>query len=645
MRNINLAKITLAIILLISSLLVISISLADAGLTLKSRKFRVNAGTPNNLAFVQQPTTTTSGTAFNPVVTVRIRDAYNNNCITATNTITLTASAGATLGGTTAVAAVNGIVTFTDVTVSGSTASTYTLTALSYGLTSANSTTFGIASAVVTPTVTTVSATNLTSTTVVCSGNITDTGGQNCTERGFKYGLTQTDTWSVCETGTFGTGSYTLTITGLAPGTPYYIRAYATNTAVDTVSVSTQGAGNLASTSATGNGTITDLGGAANAANRGFKYGTTQTDKWGVSEIGAFNTGAYAKLVSGLSPGTLYYIRAFADNNLYGYGSYEGFTTPPPQVTIPIVTSPISGATNVSIGTGTTLSWGAVTGATSYGVYFGTSATPPFVITNTGVTNTTYTPTLVASTTYYWRIDSSNAGGTTIGAVWNFTTRGPLTATFNYTGGQQTWQVPAGIISITVDAKGAQGGNGGYGGVGGNGARVQTTLTVTPGQTLYIYVAGQGATPGAGYNGGGAGGGSSGGGGGGGSDIRIGGTALANRVVVAGGGGGGGYVGGAGGQNGASGDGAQPGGGGTQSAGGAAGGGTGATAGNLGQGGNGGAPNFSGGGGGGGYYGGGGGGGSSGTSGGGGGSSWTSGASPTYTSGYQSGNGQIIITY
>ncbi|MFH1227634.1 MAG: SUMF1/EgtB/PvdO family nonheme iron enzyme, partial [Planctomycetota bacterium] len=62
-------------------------------------------------------------------------------------------------------------------------------------------------------------------------------------------------------------------------------------------------------------------------------------------------------------------------------------------------------------------------GATSYGIYFGTAATPPFVVTNTGIANTTYTPSaLNNSTTYYWQVNSSNAGGTTTGIVWSFTT-------------------------------------------------------------------------------------------------------------------------------------------------------------------------------------------------------------------------------
>lgn len=235
-----------------------------------------------------------------------------------------------------------------------------------------------------------------------------------------------------------------------------------------------------------------------------------------------------------------------------------------------------------------------------------------------------------------------------------------FTETFNDTGGQQQWIVPAGVTSIQVDVRGAQGGSGSGngGGGGGKGARVRTTLSVTPGETLYVYVGGQN-----GYNGGGGGGSYGaypGGDGGGASDIRQGGTTLSNRVVVAGGGGGGGGgagvpggEGGNGGYNGGGG-GSYSGGGGTQSAGGAGNGG--GSTGDSGSGGSGGVCDYfdgysSGGGGGGGFYGGGGGsrGGDmsdsflNGSYGGGGGSSM--GPEAGTTAGFQTGDGQIIITY
>ncbi|HLJ44405.1 MAG TPA: hypothetical protein VKU01_00270 [Bryobacteraceae bacterium] len=87
---------------------------------------------------------------------------------------------------------------------------------------------------------------------------------------------------------------------------------------------------------------------------------------------------------------------------------------PPPPVT---VFTPAQGATGIALNT--PLTWGAVSGATSYDVYFGTTNPPPFVTNTTG---TTYSPTMSASTIYYWLIAARNAAGSTPSATWFFTT-------------------------------------------------------------------------------------------------------------------------------------------------------------------------------------------------------------------------------
>jgi hypothetical protein len=189
------------------------------------------------------------------------------------------------------------------------------------------------------------------------------------------------------------------------------------------------------------------------------------------------------------------------------------------------------------------------------------------------------------------------------------------TATYSFTGAEQSFTVPAGVSRIDVTAIGAAG-TGHGGGPGGKGALVSGSLAVMPGQVLYVEVGGPGQAEAGGFNGGGTGRG----GGGGASDVRTlplsgGASSLLSRLIVAGGGGGAGA--GAGGDAGSPG-GNSGGGAGTQIAGGSASGEE-ASAGVLGTGGNG-AP-MSGGGGGGGLFGGGGGGGFIGMAGGGGGGS------------------------
>ena len=60
--------------------------------------------------------------------------------------------------------------------------------------------------------------------------------------------------------------------------------------------------------------------------------------------------------------------------------------------------------------------------------------------------------------------------------------------TFDYTGAAQTWTVPEDVTSVSVDAYGAKGGELDNGSSGGKGGQVKTNLTVTPEETLYIYV-------------------------------------------------------------------------------------------------------------------------------------------------------------
>lgn len=55
----------------------------------------------------------------------------------------------------------------------------------------------------------------------------------------------------------------------------------------------------------------------------------------------------------------------------------------------------------------------------SFDVYFGTSANPPYV---SNVTTQTYAPSLSPNTVYYWRIDPRNSFGVTEGSVWSFKT-------------------------------------------------------------------------------------------------------------------------------------------------------------------------------------------------------------------------------
>jgi uncharacterized protein (TIGR02145 family)/prepilin-type N-terminal cleavage/methylation domain-containing protein len=207
---------------------------------------------------------------------------------------------------------------------------------------------------------------------------------------------------------------------------------------------------------------------------------------------------------------------------------------------------------------------------------------------------------LTATGTYYAMV-VTESGGTPPPASFE--------ETFEYTGDVQTFNVPTtGRYLFEVWGAGGGGANESHKSKGGY---ARGEIDLVQGQTLYIYVGGEGGVyQTGGWNGGGDGGNTHashtahrGYKGGGATDIRIGGQALTDRVIVAGGGGGGagngsnsqvrsgggggggGYYGGGGGHGGDTTP-ARAGAGGTQSAGGLGGGvGSGSVDGSLGQGG------------------------------------------------------------
>jgi len=205
---------------------------------------------------------------------------------------------------------------------------------------------------VVKPTITTQSCTNITTNSATGNGNITDTGYENATTRGFCYmegtsGDPTTANSKVYDTGSFGTGAFSKGISGLSPGTGYRVRAYAINSAGTgygaTVQLTTNSGPTIITNEVTGiervnpaevnaNGNITSIGSSA-VTRRGFKYGLTETDTWDVNEDGSFGTGIYSLGITGLDPDTIYYVRAYATNSDgTSYGAYVQFKTAIPPV-------------------------------------------------------------------------------------------------------------------------------------------------------------------------------------------------------------------------------------------------------------------------------------------------------------------------
>ena len=102
----------------------------------------VTLGAPAKLQFVQQPSAVMADSIIAPAVTVEIQDAAGNRVITSTSavTIALATPGSATLGGTLTVNAVDGVATFSNLTVSSPGASA--LKAASPGLAGVTSSSF-----------------------------------------------------------------------------------------------------------------------------------------------------------------------------------------------------------------------------------------------------------------------------------------------------------------------------------------------------------------------------------------------------------------------------------------------------------------------------------------------------------------------
>ncbi|HEX2638324.1 MAG TPA: metallophosphoesterase [Gemmatimonadales bacterium] len=128
-----------------------TLTATSSGLTgATSAAFNITAPpVPTAVGFAVQPSNTGVGSAISPAVTVEIRDQSGARIATATNNVTLaigTNPAGGTLSGTTTVAAVNGVATFSDLSIDRA-GTGYTLAATSSGLSGATSSAFTITAA------------------------------------------------------------------------------------------------------------------------------------------------------------------------------------------------------------------------------------------------------------------------------------------------------------------------------------------------------------------------------------------------------------------------------------------------------------------------------------------------------------------
>jgi len=107
--------------------------------------------------------------------------------------------------------------------------------------------------------------------------------------------------------------------------------------------VTTTVASSISSTGASTGGNVTADGGATVTA-RGVAYGTLQNPTIsGPTTSNGTGTGTFTSTLSGLSPSTLYNVRAYATNSVgTAYGSQINFTTQAPPATLPTLTTTVA---------------------------------------------------------------------------------------------------------------------------------------------------------------------------------------------------------------------------------------------------------------------------------------------------------------
>jgi uncharacterized protein (TIGR02145 family) len=292
------------------------------------------------------------------------------------------------------------------------------------------------------PTVTAGTISSITMSTASLSGNVTSDGGEPVTKKGLCWGSAN-PTISSCIDTTIngsGTGVFSGTMTGLNAATQYYVRTYAINangityndadvvfTTHNIPTVTTTSISSITNTSASSGGNVTNDGGVVLTA-KGVCWSTSTgpTVSLTTKTNDGTTTGSFSSAITSLTPGTKYYVRAYATNQFgTGYGTELFFTTAlPATITTNDATSvtttgavlngnvnPNNYSTVVTFEYGTTTSYGTVIPAIQ----------SPVSGTNQ-VSVTAALGGLVPGTTYHFKVKAVNTGGSSEGADVSFTT-------------------------------------------------------------------------------------------------------------------------------------------------------------------------------------------------------------------------------
>jgi len=276
---------------------------------------------------------------------------------------------------------------------------------------------------------------NVTTTTASVICNVTSDGGSSVTARGIHISTNPYFNNYTTHASGSGTGSYTVDLTGLAPYTTYYVRAYATNgagtsyssvvqftTATSLPVVTTSDPTNITGTVATLNGIISNSNNVTITA-KGFQWKKTVGGSYTTVNV---TNSTLSYNLTGLTVNTNYTYRAYvttADDTIYGDELI--FKTLSNQIAPTITTLPATVITQVTATLNATIINVDSVAITANGFEWkktvnGTYTQVAGVITGSSLT--TNLTDLTANTGYTYRAFITYGGNTYYGNELTFTT-------------------------------------------------------------------------------------------------------------------------------------------------------------------------------------------------------------------------------
>ena len=293
------------------------------------------------------------------------------------------------------------------------------------------------------PTVQTASVTAIAANSATAGGTVTDVGGSAVVRRGVCWSTLQLPTTDDPHTTDGrGPGDFTSQLTGLSVNTVYYVRAYATNSVGTAYGEqyefrTTDGLPTVTTDTISAITATTAQGGGEALADGGYTI-TAKGVCWSMAQLPTidnnhttddYSLGTFASQLSGLEPGTTYYVRAYATNVVgTAYGEQRTFTTLSGLPTVVTATVDTAAITATTATLGGTVSADGGFACTSRGICYGTQPNPTLANQHTtdGSGTGTFTSQLAglqSGVTYYARAYATNAIGTVYGEEVVFRTK------------------------------------------------------------------------------------------------------------------------------------------------------------------------------------------------------------------------------